>query len=287
MGQYYYLISGLPEIQLEDQKLKLTLSDFKAALKDQVSNTDWKVLRYFFMQYDNVNLLRYLRDKESVIDELGDLSKDDLTEIVALFKESDYFDYPNLPLYFNQFVPNYIAEEKSINGLSWSDQLSSLYFKHGINCKNSFVSEWFDYNLNVTNVLTAISCVKHGYDKQKAIVGYNEISEIIRTSNSRDFGIRAEFPEVEEILRIAEESDLYERERKIDWMKWEWLEEKGFFHYFDVEHLFVYLVRLQLLTRWVQLEKETGKQVFRNMIAKLQSSFEFPNEFTVKKVASV
>lgn len=286
MGQYYYLISGLPELQLDDQKLKLTLSDFKNELEEQVESWDKDVLRYFFMQYDNDNLLRFLNDAETELDVLGDISRENWQDILLLFKETDEPDHPKLPDYFKQFVPGFLSEQKVIPALSWKDQLVSLYYDFAVQCKNEFVSEWFQFNLNVTNVLTAVSCIKHGYDKEKAIIGSSEVSEAIRTSNSRDFGIAAEFPEVEEVLRIAEESDIYERERKIDLMKWEWLEDKSFFHYFDVEHLFVYLVRLQMLSRWVQLEKETGLTIFREMISQLQNSFEFPNEFTVKKVAS-
>lgn len=285
MGQYYYLISGLPELQLDDQKLKLTLAEFKAELKEHLSKSDWEVLSYFFMQFDNENLLKVLKNPEAEINHLGNLDEEELRDILMLYKETDAPVYPGNPRYFNAFVPAYLAEEEAIPGMTWGDQLTSLYYDHAIAAKNSFVAEWFQLNLNISNVLTAYTCMKYGYDREASVVGSNEIAEAIRNNNARDFGIAAEFPEVEEVIRIAEETDIYEKERKIDVLKWKWLEEKGFFHYFDVEHLFIYLVRLQMLSRWVKLEKETGLKVFREMINLLQHSFEFPNEFTVKKVA--
>lgn len=284
MGQYFYLISGLPELQLDDQKLKLTLNEFRTELIEHLSAADWQVVRYFFMQFDNANLLRFLKDKEVELDELGNLNKEDLLDIMLLFKESDTPEHPQMLPYFSPFVPAYLANQDKVPTMNWEDQLFSFYYDYALQCKNEFISEWFQYNLNITNVLAAFNCMKYGFEREKVIVGTDEISEAIRTRNSRDFGIVAEFPEVEEVLRIAEESDIYERERKIDMMKWNWLEEKGFFHYFDVEHVFVYLVRLQLLSRWVRLEKESGLKVFREMIDILQHSFEFPNEFTIKKV---
>ena len=285
MGQYYYLISGLPELQHDDQKLKLTLAEFKTELLEHLSEADLKVIRYFFIQFDNANLLRFLDNDEAELDPLGNLSRENWQDILLLFNESDEPVYKGMPDYLKKFVPAYRQEKPLYPNMSWDDQLTSLFFDYAISCKNEFISEWYSYNLNITNILTAMNCIKYGFDRESSIVGSGELAEAIRFSNSRDFGIAPVFPEVEEVLRLAEESDLYERERKIDLMKWNWLEEKGFFHYFDIEHVFVYLIRLQMLARWVRLEKETGLKIFREMIDQLQHSFEFPNEFTVKKVA--
>lgn len=284
MGQYYYLIAGLPELQLDDQKLKLTLSEFKSELREHLSEADLKVISYFFMQFDNINLLRFLENPEAELDTLANLSNDDWKEILLLFNETDEPVYAGLPNYFKKFIPAYRQEKPLYVNMSWEDQITSLFFDYAVSCKNEFISQWYSYNLNITNILTAVNCLKHGFDRESAIVGNGEVAEALRYSNSRDFGIIPVFPEVEEVLRLVEEPDLYERERKIDLMKWNWLEEKGFFHYFDIEHLFIYLIRLQMLARWVKLEKKTGLIVFREMIGQLQTSFEFPNEFTIKKV---
>lgn len=286
MGKYYYLISGLPELQLDDQKLKLSLAEFKTELKENLSEADLKLTAYFFMQFDNANLLKVLVNRDAELDSLGNLSSDDLQDILFQFNETDDPKQTNIYPYFKKFIPAYQEQKPLYPQMSWEDQLASLYYDHASACKNEFISQWYVFNLNITNILTAMNCMKYGFDRESAVVGTSEISEAIRYSNSRDFGITPIFPEVEEVLRIAEEPDIYERERKIDLLKWNWLEENGFFHYFDVEHLFIYLLRLELLERWVRLEKETGLQVFREMIGQLQTSFEFPNEFTISKVSS-
>lgn len=284
MGKYYYLISGLPELQLDDQKLKLSLAEFKTELSENLSAADQQLLSYFFMQFDNSNLLKVLGNKDAEIDSLGNLDKEQLSEILALFEETDQPKHPAVYPYFKEFIPAYKAEKALYKGMSWEDQLASVYFDYASSCKNEFVSQWYQFNLNITNILAAINCSRYGFDRETSVVGSGEIAEAIRYSNAKDFGIAPIFPEVKDVIRIAEEADIYERERKIDLLKWNWLEEKGFFHYFDVEHLFIYLLRLELLERWVRLEKETGLKVFREMIGALQHSFEFPNEFTVKKV---
>jgi hypothetical protein len=284
MGNYYYLIAGLPELQLDDQKLKISLSDFKTELLENLSASDSKLISYFFMQFDNKNLLSLLANKEAEIDETGNLTKEQLLDIIQQFRESDNPTDKNIYTYFRQFIPDYLIEAPIFPNLSWEDQLTTLFYDFAIKCKNPFISEWYEFNLNISNIIIGTNCRKFGYNREKSIIGTNEVAEAVRKSNAKDFGIKPIFAEVDDVIRIADEPDLFERERKIDILKWNWLEEKGFFHYFDLEHLFVYLVRLELLERWVRLEKETGKRVFREMISQLQHSFEFPNEFTVKRV---
>lgn len=284
MGKYYYLISGLPELQLDDQKLKLSLSEFKSELDEHLLASDRKVIAYFFMQFDNENLLKFLNDKEALLNPLGNLTSTQFDEMLMSFKETDNPNEPFIHGYFKLFVPAYLTETPVFPQMSWDDQLTSLYYDFASKSKNDFVAQWFEFNLNINNVLAALNCMRYGYDREASVIGSSEIAEAIRTSNSKDFGIAALFPEVEELIRLADETDILERERKIDLLRWNWLEEKGFFHYFDVEHIFVYLVRLQLLSRWVKLEKESGLKVFRDMISSLQHSFEFPNEFTIQKV---
>ncbi|MCF8359468.1 MAG: DUF2764 domain-containing protein [Prolixibacteraceae bacterium] len=284
MANYYYLISGLPEIQLDDQKLKLSLSGFKTEINENLTQGDLKMIGYYFMQFDNKNLLKLLADKEAEIDPLGNLTREELLDNIQQFRETDNPADKNIYPYFRQFVPDYLIETPIMPNLSWEDQLTALFYNYAINSKNQFISDWYEFNLNISNVIIGTNCRKFDYDREKSIIGNNEVANAIRKSNAKDFGVKPILPEIDDILRILEEPNLLERERKIDFLKWNWLEEKGFFHYFDMEHLFIYLIRLDLLERWVQLERETGEKVFREMISELQHAFEFPNEFTVKKV---
>ncbi|HPB06534.1 MAG TPA: DUF2764 family protein, partial [Prolixibacteraceae bacterium] len=207
-----------------------------------------------------------------------------LLDIILQFKETEEPADKKIHPYFRQFIPAFLADKPVFQHMSWEDQLATLYYNSAISCRNSFISDWFKFNLNVNNIIIAMNCRNFGYRRETMVVGDDDISIAIRTSNAKDFGIKPIFPEVDDVMRLADEPDLFERERKIDLLKWNWLEEKGFFHYFDMEHLFIYLVRLSLLERWVRLEKETGRKVFREMISQLQHSFEFPNEFTINRV---
>ena len=70
-----------------------------------------------------------------------------------------------------------------------------------------------------------------------------------------------------------------DRERKIDLLKWNWMEDAVFFNYFTVERIFVFLLRLEMIERWISLDKEKGSELFRKMIDSLKNEVQIPAEF--------
>lgn len=283
MKNYYCLVAGLPEIRIDDNKLSFTIKEFKTELKEILSAKDYELAKLFFRQFDNKNLLAYLKNPDSELDPLGELSADDFAEILQLVKEEENPCDKRIPSYFKPFITAYQEEKPLIPEMSWEDQLATLYYDYALGCSNGFCASWFAFNLNVTNVFTAINCRNYDIELGDAIVGNNEVAQTIRESNSKDFGIAAMFLELEDVLRIADESNLFEREKKVDLLKWKWIEEHAFFKYFTIEKVFAYLLQLSFIERWVDLNKETGKKVFRDFVHNMQSSFDFPEEYKLNK----
>lgn len=177
------------------------------------------------------------------------------------------------------FFKLYLAEEAKDTKsekeyISWEDRLAALYYEYAMKCGNKFVADWFELNLNINNVLTAITCRKYGFDKANYIVGHNEIAENIRTSNARDFGLGDSVEYLPELQRIAEETDLIVREKKIDLLKWKWLDDNTFFKTFDIESVFAYLLKLEMIERWVTLDKARGEKTFRELVGAMKMGSE-------------
>jgi hypothetical protein len=95
--------------------------------------------------------------------------------------------------------------------------------------------------------------------------------------------LSAEYPYVEQLLSIYAIEDLLQREKAIDMLKWNWLDEGTFFNYFTVEKLISYYIKLEMIERWISLDPETGKEMFEKLIKDLESGYEFPEDFNGKK----
>jgi len=157
--------------------------------------------------------------------------------------------------------------------------LSACYYAYAMNCGNQFVSSWFEFNLNINNILAALAARKYKMDVSQVVVGKTDVSEMIRTSNARDFGLSEMLEYFEQVLRISEIEELVEREKKIDLLKWNWMEDAVFFNYFTVERIFVFLLKLEMIGRWISMDKEKGSELFRQIIDKLKDEIQIPAEF--------
>ena len=278
MTNYYCLVTGLPELSLEDGKLSYTVANFKTEIYPELSKSDKKLVDLFYLKYDNQNLLALLKDKEAVVDEsLGNYSADELLGVIASFKEETAPD-KKFPSYFYEFSELYLnTPEEERFGIE--DKLHGFYYHYAMKCGNKFVSDWFELNLNVNNILASMAARKYKMDVTKVSVGSNFVAEALRTSNARDFGLADDLEYFEQLVRINDTVDLVEREKKIDLLKWNWMEENTFFNYFTIEKIFVFLMKLEMIERWISLDKEKGNELFRQLIDQLKDEVQIPQEF--------
>ncbi|MDR1115231.1 MAG: DUF2764 domain-containing protein [Tannerella sp.] len=272
MSKYYYLVSGLPAISLEDARPVYTVADFKTEIDPVLSAWDRQIVRWFFLKYDNRNLLAHLRNVSGMsFDERGVFPEATLKDICGLMKTEDHVpaDVP-VPGYFQTFIREYYARFEDLSAaeshVMWEDRLSSLYYNEAMKCRNKFMSSWFGMNLDINNIMTAVNCRNHGIDKEDYIIGNNEIAEQLRSSNARDFNIGNTFDYLTEIMQISEEKDLRLRERRIDVLRWNWLEEQTLSRFFDIESVIAYLLRLEMIERWLTLDKVSGEKTFRKLV---------------------
>ena len=277
---YYYLIAGLPELSLDDNKLNLTVRDFRELYYPELAADDRALLDLVYLSYDNANLLLLIKDKEAQLGEEGLYSRDELLAIIEAARAEEAPEC-KCPRYMYDFVVESESEENAAEGLFPEDRLAQLYYAHAMNQGNAFVARWFEFNLNLNNFLTAITARRYKLDVKSLIVGDNEVAKALRTSNSRDFGLTGVMDSFEEILRISELENLVERERRLDVFKWEWMEEASFFDYFSVEKLFAFLIKVQIIERWISLDAEAGGEMLRGMIQQLKDEVKVPQEFTI------
>jgi len=266
---YYCLIAGLPDIEIEDHKLAFTISNFKEEVRTQLTNSDAKLFDLFFMKFDNQNLLSYLKNKEALFNVHGNLNKETFEECLQLLGEGEKVNNKLFPLYFKTFLSEYYeVQPEETEATKWENRLVELYYQWAMKCGNKLISNWFEFNLNLNNILAAYACRKYRMDIEP--IGDNEIAKSVKTSNQRDFGLTGTIEYLDFLQRIVDDTDLIEREKKIDLLKWQWLDEQTFFNYFSIEIVFAYLIKLEIIERWTSLDPVEGEKLFRRLIDNLK-----------------
>ena len=273
MSNYYCLVAGLPDVAFDGSRVAFTVEHFKEEIYPSLSADDARCVDLFFLSRDNSNILAILRHGEdAVLNNYGCYTQQELEEIISSAKNGD-IPLKGVPSYIYRFFEYYVANEANEN-IIWEDVLSSYYYDYATKCKNSFVAEWFTFNLNVNNILVALAARKYKMSVADVVIGDGEIAETLRTSGARDFGLTGSVEYLEKLQRLSENNMLQEREHQLDEMRWKWLDDNSVFNYFTVEKLFGFLIKLSIIERWVVLDAEEGMKRYNEMIAALKSGMD-------------
>jgi len=277
MSRYYCLIAGLPDITLEDTKLAYSVADFKLELAPVLTDRDQQIMYWYYLKYDNRNILSFLKNitsEDNLLDSRGNFSKAEIVEAYNLTKKKERIPKTSkIPAYISKFIQAYVTRlenEESIKFHVLEDQLASFYFEEAMTCGNVFLSAWFEMNLNIGNLLAAFNCRKYGLDKEHFIIGDNEIAKHLRHTRARDFHFGDSIEYMRELLQVIEEKEPIIREKRLDVLRWKWIDEQTFFTTFDIENVLAYMLRLEMIERWFMLDKVRGGVTFRQLVSDMK-----------------
>ncbi|MBD3316827.1 MAG: DUF2764 family protein [Chitinivibrionales bacterium] len=274
---YYYLVAGLPDLVLEGNKHVPSLPEFIDDTMGQVDPDDAKLLALLRRPADNHNLLVLLEKRDEELDPLGNFSREELELGVRIPDE--------LPSYMQTFVEAYREGRQIFAGYTSDDQLSWLFYDEVTAHPNSFIREWFTFELNLRNVLAGLNCRKMAgvegstYSFESNIIGRNEVAEHILKSNAPDFSLSSLFPWVEDVLAF-DDKDPVGFENSVDTLRWDELNELTLFTYFRIETILAFCVKLGMVERWLKLDPETGKKKLDRLIEELVSGVQLSGEFS-------
>lgn len=277
MSNYYCLIAGLPDLTLDGGKKDYSVATLKEECADMLTTKDSALLFYYFLKNDCKNLVRLLKNPDAELLPNGNYSREQFTDMITSAREMNFNVHR-----FPQFMSIYAREfnfNKDKEGWFAEDAMAQAYYEYAMNCPNKMMAEWFKLNFDITNILTAMIARKNGWNVNDYILGDNEVNEMIRTNNTKDFDLRHEYDYVVDLMKIVDEEDPVMKEKRIDAFKWLWLDEQTFFETFSIEAVFAYFCKLEMLERWEKLDVEQGKETFKQIIENLRGEAKVPDEF--------
>ncbi|MEA2107626.1 MAG: DUF2764 family protein, partial [Bacteroidota bacterium] len=196
---YHYFIAGLPDIFLDETEIHFSMLDFKQVLKEELFPDDYRLAQRLFLPYDNKNLLLFLQQEETRdFNQLGNFTLQDF--------EEEFSDDPKniLPQYMYDFVKLYREEEETKDfEKSWENKLTEMYYTYVLKTKNKFLKQWFEYNLNIKNILTGLNCRKYDIDIEKQLIGNNWVAEQMAKNSAKDFGLSVDLPLAADGIALA------------------------------------------------------------------------------------
>lgn len=272
--KYYCLVASLQDIALDAHKLVYHQQAFQEVLKEELHPADYALIRDLFLPHDNRNLLTLLQKTDREWREKGHFSREELEENIR--------EPATLPQYMQRFILAFKNKEPLIPGMSPENELTTLFYECMLQHENPFMREWHRFELNLRNIATAFNAKKHKIPYEDQVIGTDEVSETIRKSHARDFGLGNELDYLEELLNLLRNEDIQEREKAIDQLVWNYLDEAVFFEYFTVERVIAFTIKLGLAERWLGMDKAHGQKLFKALLQELKDAYRLPETFTEK-----
>lgn len=266
-NSYNCFVAGLPDIFWDDRKLSVSVHAFREEARDYIGGRDESLLNLFFLPHDHAQILRLLNKQEP------DMALQTVYPLKQLEEEVIEPD-DILPSYLRGFICDFKDEHLKFD-LAPENVLSWMYYDHMMGVENKLVCGYAAFFMNLKNLVTALNCRKYGRNLSVEIIGSNDFAEALRTVGSKDFGLGMEYPYVDKVITLMEGNNLVDRERGLDLLVWDFLDEAVVFEYFSIEKVISFMLKLMIVERWSKMSSESGREVFMEMVGKFKTSFQF------------
>ena len=127
-----------------------------------------------------------------------------------------------------------------------------------------------EFDRTLRNITAALAARAAQRPVDSVTVGGGDVVEQLQRSSAADFGLRGELPYIDAVITaVNDESNMLEKERKIDMVRWEMAGELAAFDYFNIGAVLSYLAKINIVARWSVLDPKRGREIFERLMAEL------------------
>lgn len=151
-------------------------------------------------------------------------------------------------------------------------ELNADFYAAALKHRNRFLREYFRFDLNLRNAKVRYLNAQLGREPdQDLMTGEDPEAEDVDIDGFRFTG--GEFEEALKVDNILADKDLVSREKGLDDLLWDKIDGLSTFHYFDIEAVLAYIAKLHIVTRWLNLDEEVGRDVFRRLLKDVRGTY--------------
>ena len=149
------------------------------------------------------------------------------------------------------------------------EKLGLEFYKEALSHRLGFIREFFLFDFNVRNQKVRYLNQALGRDPEKDILKLTD-------PEAEENGLEPEEPEFKEserLQKILEGNDILSRERGIDDLYWEKIDEITLFDYLNFDKILGIMVKMMIIRRWLILDEEAGRAMFKKLVDEVRGTF--------------
>lgn len=265
-SNYYSLVAGLKEYALDAETKGFDAKSILDSILEQVSDSDATIISLLYGYYDCENIVS-LRAKRTQHNPLGNFTREELEEEVM---QPSQLPKGVADVVLAYATPDGDEAEQMDLSISFERALFAAYYRECELSSSLFLREWSAFDRNLRNISAAITARSLERAIESVTVGEGYIVEQLQHSSAADFGLRGELPYVDAVIStVNDEFNLVEKERKMDLIRWNESSELVVFDYFNVNAILSYLTKINIVARWMGLNKDQGRAMFNRLMSEL------------------
>lgn len=263
---YYSLVSGLREYALDSDAKGFDAAQIVGEILEELSRRDAEAVRLLYGYYDCENVAA-ARSGRTAYNALGNLTQEQVAE--ALKTGAGLPDAVARVIRAFADPEGEDAEQVDL-ARGFENALFAAYYDVCEHSSCRFLREWSEFDRTLRNITAALAARAAQRPVDSVTVGGGDVVEQLQRSSAADFGLRGELPYIDAVITaVNDESNMLEKERKIDMVRWEMAGELAAFDYFNIGAVLSYLAKINIVARWSVLDPKRGREIFERLMAEL------------------
>ncbi len=136
--------------------------------------------------------------------------------------------------------------------------LTPEFYKEAFELDNKFLNDYYVFDLNMRNAKVRYLNKALGRAADRDVIDIEGVPEFEKES---------------EMAAVLDKTDILDRERSIDNLYWEELNNLSELHFFDMNVILSFIFKLHIIDRWHLLDEKTGREMFRRLVDEVRGTF--------------
>lgn len=158
-----------------------------------------------------------------------------------------------------------------------AENLNEDFYATSLSHSNAFIREYFRFDLNLRNAKVRYLNRQLGRPENMDVISGQGSEEDLNLDIDGNRFSGGEFQEAAKVDSVLSLTDLLSREKGLDDVCWEKIDTLQVFHYFDLTSVLCFVAKLHIVDRWLSLDHEKGKQLFRRLTDEVRGTFKGVN----------
>ena len=259
---YYYLIASLPALSPKMDTSSFEFDQLYDVIQRNLTKEDQHYLRYLIYPNDLHNLLTIL-------------SKEYHDQSLKNFQEPAVHSYEELKSYkknrrhFPDFMNDFLAENDdrlaNMSIREMEDAMLNRFYDEVFELKNDLIKSYYRFLIELRSLIGAFNYNSYDFLSKPNINQPDRLLSQLGPGKSPSASLLKDHPFLEDLISVLSKDDPEEKERFVDKLKWEFLDEMNN-EPFTTEAVFVYYIKLQILQRWLIIKPKAENEEFKELL---------------------